>query len=385
MPYCLQCSERFDPECSGEEEFCCDDCALEYSQEDEDNDQPTTELERVTRSPQIMPYGYNPRRWDYARKTFEKNHQRRTESDSTYLGVELEMNFAGAACESHALRLAAQYFPNVHFWSRDNSVTTEGRDSPWPYGAELVFAPMTLVRFRELRLREFCKAAREIGCNAFDSGRCGLHVHVSCSAFTANQYRLARLFFAANHDFLVAYSLRSNSQLSAYARIPRLDGGRRPDRSRYDAIANRGETIELRLFRSKLDADYIRARVEFAACLALWTRRLGTIEATCTGSVPAFAEFAKKNGFHLLHHSLTLPGLPRRNSRSDKTLLKQLLHMAGQRRTREVEGAVSYLRQCSRRLDTGTSGYSREEILGNLDYYAGVLSTLNNNRMRVEI
>lgn len=188
-----------------------------------------------------------------------------------YLGVELEIDEGGESASNAAsiLDIAnadAEYLYIKHDGSLDD-------------GMELVTHPMSLeVHLHQMPWREVLKKACVLGYRSHQSGTCGLHIHVSRSAFGETDWEqdaaIARIlyFFEKHWDELLKFSRRTQCQLNQWAQryglkehpMDILDHAKKGcHANRYTCVnlQNR-ETIEFRIFRGTLKYNTLIATLQ---------------------------------------------------------------------------------------------------------------------------
>jgi len=190
-----------------------------------------------------------------------------------YMGVEVEMECVGDYdCETVAERLA---FPSDSPWyiKSDGSLVS---------GIEVVSHPIDVERWRTCEDMGWMEDAQRMGCRAYDTETCGLHVHVGRSQFTKMQLWKILTLLAANSDWAVAISRRRSA--STYAVHDCLedfmDASDLADKAlsisrgvRYSAVnVNNSRTIEFRLFRGTLSKVGLLRNLDWVACLIGYAR-----------------------------------------------------------------------------------------------------------------
>jgi len=224
--------------------------------------------------PEILAYNVKPE-WNF--KTTDH-----CGNDDRYFGIELEMEFS----ESRFDRVAKEI--NKHlagYWimKRDGSIGE---------GGELVTAPMTIGALKEINWKELLASLAKLGARSYQTGRCGLHVHVSLpyrdikrgenTLRTENTLRGMRAFVASQAPWLIPFTKRQPKALSEFAKIPTdwkrtwgYIGG-----NRYVALNQTPETIEFRLFRGTLDYDRFWASVLLTHAITSFASQISV--ATCS-------------------------------------------------------------------------------------------------------
>lgn len=86
-------------------------------------------------------------------------------------GMELELNFPRQVAEQIIdVSEKPDHFPRqLAIWKHDGSLST---------GAEFVTRPHTLTSFKERNFKKFLEDVRALGADGYQSGECGLHIHL---------------------------------------------------------------------------------------------------------------------------------------------------------------------------------------------------------------
>lgn len=129
---------------------------------------------------------------------------------------------------------------------------------------------MITIPFRYLRSRGF---------RSHNSGRCGIHIHVSKYSVSRMQVWRSLLFFRSHEDFILQVSQREQQQLDCYSRIEKnkrnmmyMAKNRCASDSRYTAInLCPSATVEFRIFRGNIRPERILKNIEFIHSLLAFT------------------------------------------------------------------------------------------------------------------
>jgi hypothetical protein len=177
-----------------------------------------------------------------------------------FLGIELELDNGGedSGNAEELLQIANRFDERVYI-KHDGSLND---------GFEVVSHPCTLdYHTKHFPWAVICRKAVEMGYSSHNSGTCGLHVHVSRSAFgdtyDAQESVIARiLFFVESHfNEMLRFSRRTESQLNKWAsryglkENPKsvLEHAKNSCLGRYAAINIQPyDTIEFRIYRGSL-------------------------------------------------------------------------------------------------------------------------------------
>ena len=226
--------------CDHCEEDYCDDCYSHHRHRD------------------IHDYGYKP----------EPNFL----GDGDYhFGVELEID--GAGCNSDNVQHLLQY-------SNSEDLFYIKEDSSLNDGMEIVSHPATMdFHLNRFPWHDIIREAREMGYTSHKGGTCGLHVHISKTAFGSTNvqrdaaYSRLIILFWKHWDELKNFSRRSNDSLQHWAKSNYTATEYSEDQlelavntakyDRYYAInLSNYDTVELRLWRGTLNENTFRATLQ---------------------------------------------------------------------------------------------------------------------------
>jgi hypothetical protein len=226
-----------------------------------------------------------------------------TPSHTHFYGLEIEIDHRELSeeyespCEEleiilndHSEKLIAE-LPVKAVAKFDGSVRTAG--------FEVVTAPFTLDRYIG-KLAPFTTRASALGYTSWESGRCGLHIHVNKNSLTQFQISkiLSMVYNPINFKFIKMLAQRHNERYANFSN-PEYGKPRRAklDRnySRYTAInlENR-HTLEFRLFRGSLNTDTIYKNLEFVDALLHFTKSCSHSYNECSDWI-CFYRFIKAN------------------------------------------------------------------------------------------
>ena len=231
----------------------CEECGrvihYDYANYDDEDDLPYCDhcyAKRKSRS--IRPYNYKPEPIFYG-------------SGSLFMGVELEIDGGGENSDN------AQSLLDIA--NRDGAKIYCKHDGSIHSGFEIVSHPMTLdYHMNEMNWHDIMEEALEMDYVSHNTETCGLHIHVSRSAFgdsdNAKEAGIGRVvFFVEKHwNELVKFSRRKPSNLNRWAaRYATIsDTAKETYRKAKDKYAGRYvavnlenyATIEFRMFRGTL-------------------------------------------------------------------------------------------------------------------------------------
>jgi hypothetical protein len=192
--------------------------------------------------------------------------------DDYYFGFELEVeDERGWGCENGA-ELVLDTLGKRVYLKRDGSLDN---------GFEIVSHPHSFDEIKKLDL-SFMNRLRMKGFRSWDTNTCGLHVHISRTAFRkhgkhdeAHELRFQKLIYD-NGTQVRAIAGRT----SAFARfndkgalVPKVKFGHTADR--YEAINSQNDhTLEVRVFRGSLKPTRVLSAVEFLHSAIEYTRNM---------------------------------------------------------------------------------------------------------------
>ena len=205
--------------------------------------------------------------------------------NNLYMGFELEMSFGDNpdrgdfnTAVSDVLELEQA---DICYLKQDGSI------SGWGY--ELVTHPHTLTAYEQATdLWNYIEACRKRGARSWDTTSCGLHVHVSRSAFKsgAHTHRFLSLIYR-NPREMMKLAGRKNSRFARFDDVYKSDewgipqfnlrdkvhGGSMTER--YSAVnTNNDYTLELRFFRGNMKREGIMTALELCHASVEYTRNM---------------------------------------------------------------------------------------------------------------
>lgn len=205
--------------------------------------------------------------------------------NNLYMGFELEMSFGDNpdrgdfnTAVSDVLELEQA---DICYLKQDGSI------SGWGY--ELVTHPHTLTAYEQATdLWNYIEACRKRGARSWDTDSCGLHVHVSRSAFKsgAHTHRFLSLIYR-NPREMMKLAGRKNSRFARFDDVYKSDewgipqfnlrdkvhGGSMTER--YSAVnTNNDYTLELRFFRGNMKREGIMTALELCHASVEYTRNM---------------------------------------------------------------------------------------------------------------
>lgn len=205
--------------------------------------------------------------------------------NNLYMGFELEMSYGNdpemvdyRTAISDVLELEQA---DVCYLKQDSSI--EG------WGYELVTHPHTLSAYEQAKwLWKYIESCRTKGARSWDTTSCGLHVHVSRSAFKsgAHTHRFLSLIYR-NPREMMKLAGRKNSRYARFDDVYKPDEWGIPQfnlrdkvhagsfTERYSAVnTNNDYTLELRFFRGNMKREGIMTALELCHASVEYTRNM---------------------------------------------------------------------------------------------------------------
>lgn len=251
---CDDCGALYDPADSGDNDYCqvCLDERADGNGDGDDED--GEDSSRV-----VQDYGYKP-----SPVFIGTGH--------LYFGVEVEFELAQASRGTVESHIDSHSGFREWFYCKDDGSLDDG--------IEMVTHPITEESWRGDKLptmRALLKDLTRMGCRAWQTETCGLHVHMSRSAFSpAEELRLQRLVFGNRAAFQVVSGRKKYNYCSFESGNVRsqiynaVHKGTSDDR--YTAVNFTRRTIELRFNRGTLNPDSFAARLQLAFALASFVK-----------------------------------------------------------------------------------------------------------------
>lgn len=167
-------------------------------------------------------------------------------------------------------------------------------------GFEIVTHPFTFDWMNENKeLFQKILDIRKHGFRSFNTDTCGMHVHISRTAFTTYQLYRWLKFFMENPVFIYKISQRkSRSELSEWATMGMLKGDNIASKAKMKKAACREgvnlcpqNTIEIRIFKGNLCPASFYKNIEFLQALHSFTKDTKTKDI----NVPMFIKYCEEN------------------------------------------------------------------------------------------
>jgi hypothetical protein len=205
----------------------------------------------------IRSYGYRP-----------KPRFRGSDKHGLFLGMELEIFCSRDRDTSDVAGEAQEVLGKVAYIKSDSSVT---------HGFEIVTHPMSFTYAMEEFPWEVLDRLDDLG--SYDTDNSGIHVHVSRAGFSGPRHEYSWMIFAhRNNAQFSRLARRVSDQWASFSDQQRTDAKaiatkKKRDHTRYRAINQTNtDTIEVRIFRSSLDVQSVKAALGLVHASIEYTR-----------------------------------------------------------------------------------------------------------------
>lgn len=278
--YCASCYERHTGEShyvTDIDEYLCEDCVQHMEWCDS-----CCEWNRDGCEPCMESAGH--RIHDYSYRPDPIFHGK--PGDKLFFGIEIETEAPRNSYE--ALRIAAEYTYRLE----DADLAYLKSDGSLECGFEIVTHPMTHDYYKNeasLLWDTIAYLRDEIKMRAWNTGTCGLHIHISRAGFTngSHIHRFLKLIYG-NEQFYARLAGRDSNRWAKFDDVKvydnhtqsyhnsfknKIKNGR--DSDRYSAVNTQNRnTLEMRIFRGTVNGDTIKAAIDLAHASVEYTRNL---------------------------------------------------------------------------------------------------------------
>ena len=258
----------------------CRDCGTYYS-----SDYDSEDCCRVYGNDAVRCYSYKPSPMFFDMRGSGNTTQNKTstwswvpQSHILYMGVEIEAERAHHLGEEFLDKAGEQPEGDPYFvYLKEDGSLGDG-------GVEIVTMPATSESFAEMFPFEATDMLRDKGARAWAYTRCGMHVHVSRSAFTASHMWKFIKWQTENWEKCVQFAGRESAQWASWnngnMEVCRDETSKAVKARGYTDWANRYsainltpmKTVELRYFRPNLNKDGILRVIEFIQAIYDYTK-----------------------------------------------------------------------------------------------------------------
>lgn len=242
-----------------------------------------------------------------------KNGEGKHRTDTLMFGIELELElFSSKSKWSNREWVGQQVLELMGrdkvYNKHDGSLRDEGS-----MGFEIVSHPVSWQEYRDTRKEwDACfTMLKGYECKSFESGRCGMHVHLNKRAFTTHHtYKFVDFIYnPAHRDFIVAISGRGsyNRQFSTFASLEGYEEMKRnakdkTGRGHHTAVdLSPPHTNELRIFRGSLNPNLFHKNMEFSHALFHFTKCNSREENTVYDFVRYISKRHRRNMYRNLY------------------------------------------------------------------------------------
>ena len=149
-------------------------------------------------------------------------------------------------------------------------------------GFEIVTHPMSsqYLNDNKYKFSQLLDYLSKNGYTSYQEGTCGIHIHISKSAFTTLHLYKFLAFFYNHPKYITKISQRTTSQLNQWARLDDDQKqiiykakNKNQDTSRYAAInLKNSKTVEVRIFRGTLKPMSFFKNIEFIQAIIEYTK-----------------------------------------------------------------------------------------------------------------
>lgn len=276
----------------------CNDCGSQYAYESDAFEccpEPASELHYYSFRPAM-------RFWS-THHSGVPTYKWQAKPGELYMGIEIEVEKAADYVAEMVDQDVNEDWnnPNFYYWKSDGSLGGEG--------AEMVTMPATLEAHRVRFPFEHLDWLHQQGARAWAYPSCGMHIHVSRSAFTAPHMWKFIKFQLANSDTLAQIAGRNSQQWASWTNDTMQDARRnakkyvKPDGWDRDDFVNRysainvlnQNTVELRYFRSNISRHGIMRNLELVAGMWDYTADLSVRDLLVHGwSFDRFVDYLRE-------------------------------------------------------------------------------------------
>jgi len=214
-----------------------------------------------------------------------------------FLGVELEME----AGDWEEVSSILDTMPSVFYAKEDGSLED---------GLELVTHPMSWAWMKKhADVWKILDEFKQAGCKSYKTDTCGLHVHLSKSAFSSlHLYKFLKLFYE-NPSFIQKVSRRDTYSMERWSDVRHGGEDLVYKAKHYTAVNLRPhETVEVRIFKGTLSIKGLWERLEFVHAAYEWTQNISIKDVSIENflkwveehkkAYPYLAEFLTKERFN---------------------------------------------------------------------------------------
>jgi transcription initiation factor TFIIIB Brf1 subunit/transcription initiation factor TFIIB len=264
----------------------CDSCSQDYSEYCAGHDMYESEPCSRRDSALIHSYDYNPYiGWRYnGFQEGDSSFNMKEWKTKTFFGVELEVECLDGDLDDAATAVLEHFNNSTSI--NDERVVYLKQDGSLEYGFEIVTQPMTFDFAMSLDW-SILNTLRDMNYRSWKGGACGIHVHVSRTAFKDRQHlwkftqlingneRKCELLAGRNSERWSNYDKKTSSKIVLGKEYPH----------RYSAVnLLNSMTVEVRIFRGSLRVERVPMAIQFVESCVEYTRDL-TINQVARGEL----------------------------------------------------------------------------------------------------
>ena len=221
-------------------------------------------------------YSYSPT-FRFYEMTLGRNlvHKMYPRNGKLYMGFEIELAYATNSLVTFYDKANESYdSPRFMYVKDDASIGYNG--------AEFVTMPATMEAFEYAFPWDAFKAMHDEGVRGWAYNSCGMHIHLSRSAFMPSHLYKFMKFQTVNQDYCIAFSGR-HSSFGQWDNDTMIDMNEKPSKyckgytpaERFSAInVTPRSTIELRYFKSNITRDGILRNAQWVDALYEYTKSM---------------------------------------------------------------------------------------------------------------
>lgn len=226
------------------------------------------------------------------------NFQKMPWENTVYLGCELEINTEDEAprhAKAFVAFLKGIKQEKTFFFKYDGSLSS---------GYEIVTHPCTLQAFhKKVKIRKILAYLHKSGATSYESGECGLHVHVSRDWLSMLDVAKLKLFMFRSKFQVQRFSKRKTYRYCyveefGIRKLKDMLTGRYEQDGRYFALNSNStkETVEFRIFRGTLSHLRFMACLQFSEAACFFVKEHGITAIDSPTVWNRFVSFIQKTG-----------------------------------------------------------------------------------------
>lgn len=237
-------------------------------------------------------------------------------SNKRFFGIELEIDMERNrrhATETNKHRLATKLNSMLNINGYNDNVKFERDSSLGVEGFEIITQPMTFCYIMQHKqtIIDALKAIDNAGYSSHDSGRCGMHIHISRTELQSDALDNAYMLFENFKNELIAFSRRKQTQMqwtkfisdeTSLSNITKeyITHNKRNRQGHYVVLNNgNDETVEFRLFRGTTKPGTFFANIQLVDNIVTMSNEKDSIEGITWDDIinynPSYTELKEYN------------------------------------------------------------------------------------------